>query len=420
MTAVTAGKATNAQKAVVAAVTVALLAITGGVYFMLRSQVRVLSPTDTASLKEVFFSGEPWLVECSKKGSTASPVVYDAEGSLKGVKIGVMDCTAVLPSGKSTYERFKLREPTYGPVILSAANSERPQIAPRNVLSSGAALAEWGTQMTTHKIYSPSSSSAFDGQCLRKAWCILVVTASGRLNDAERVAVQTLAAAERRVRVVKVDISKSNLLVDLPDMPTPTTGEATVLMLKQLERSDEAAASEAATPNAEADGDSDEDEDEDPSAPPVAVSILSSGLKDVGAARGAIAAAFASAEAVPPMFTRLAKRPSLKPKRAPPSSTPQQTYQSSPSQPEPAAKTLTDAELKAMREERARLIKEAEQQRRAKMAAEEANAANIIEEVDAEEPAGGGSPFAAEEEGYGEGEEAAAEEEEEIEAEEFE
>ena len=55
--AVTSGKATSGQKAVVSALAVALLAVSGGVYFMMRSQVRVLSPTDPSTLKDVFLLG---------------------------------------------------------------------------------------------------------------------------------------------------------------------------------------------------------------------------------------------------------------------------------------------------------------------------------------------------------------------------
>lgn len=204
VTAATSGKASAGQYAALSAIGVAVLAIAGGSYYMLRSQVRFLSPSDTAVLKEVFYSGEPWLIECSKKAK-ASPVVTDAEGLMPGIKIGVLDCSAVLPSGKTTYERFKLKEPSYGPVIMAAANSERPQIALRNVLSTGTALAEWSKAATKEKVFSPATTAQFDSQCLRKTWCAVVISAGGRLMDAERAALATLAAAERKLRIVRVN-----------------------------------------------------------------------------------------------------------------------------------------------------------------------------------------------------------------------
>ena len=89
----------------------------------------------------------------------------------------------------------------------------------------------------------------------------------------------------------------------------------------------------------------------------------------------------------------------------------------SPSEPEPAAKTLTDAELKAMRAEREKLIKEAEQQRRQKMAAEEESAANIIEEVGSDDRTDGDALFS--EEGDESDASSGAEDMEEVEAEEM-
>ena len=144
---VASGKATPAQYGIISAVVVAALAIAGGIYYMLCSKVVALSPIDAAVLKEVFYSGEPWLVECTKE-KKASPVFYAAEGALSDLKLGTLDCAAVLPSGKTTYERFKLREPSYGPKILAMANGAVPQIAGRNVLSNGAELAKCATNVT--------------------------------------------------------------------------------------------------------------------------------------------------------------------------------------------------------------------------------------------------------------------------------
>jgi len=122
------------QLLTVLGVMVGTVAVGAGAYLLLKSKVVALSPSDTAALKQVFYTGEPWLVECTTDRS-ASPMVYKAESSLKSVQIGTLDCGALLPSGKTTYERFKLSRPSYGPVLLAAANTERPQIVPKNVLS---------------------------------------------------------------------------------------------------------------------------------------------------------------------------------------------------------------------------------------------------------------------------------------------
>ena len=154
---VTSGNASPVQYGIFSAIVVSVLAIAGGVYYVMASKVVALSPEDTAALKDVFYSGEPWLIECTKERK-ASPVFYAAEGALSGFKFGALDCAKVLPSGKTTYERFRLREPSYGPKVLAMANGALPQIAGRNVLSNGAELAKWATSVTQPKVFSPTTS----------------------------------------------------------------------------------------------------------------------------------------------------------------------------------------------------------------------------------------------------------------------
>ena len=182
---------------------VAVAAIGFSVYLLTRSGVLPLEASDTATLRRVFFSGEPWLVECTPRGR-ASPMVYEMEGSMRGVAMGTLACDATLPSGQTTFERFKLKPPSYGPVVLAAANMERPQIAPKNALASAATLAAWAKGATKPKLYNPASGAQFESQCARKPWCLVVLTAGSRLADSERKALQSLAERERRLRITKV------------------------------------------------------------------------------------------------------------------------------------------------------------------------------------------------------------------------
>lgn len=392
----------------------ALVAISAAAacYFM-HSKVVAISIDDTVALKSVFYSGQPWLVQCSK-GRAATQVLSDAEGSLKAARLGVLDCDAVLPSGKTTYQRFKLSPPTSCPVYLAIANMEKPQIVPCNELRSGSHLAAWAAKTTKPKVFAPTTTAAFDSQCLKKAWCVLVLSAGSRLNDAERAAVAALAEAERRVRVVKVDTSNYNLLLDLPSgVPEPRAGHATVVLVKQLE-----GAEESAPAAAEPDGFGDPEVEAPIAGQPAAAVVLPGGLLDAKAARKALGEALGSEAELPGGLVRLEKRPSLRPKRAP-----QKAYKSlepqvydAPKKEEPASKTLTDGELKVLREERQRMVREREQEQRQRMVAEEEGASNIVEDVPEGEAGtdGGGSPLEAEADDAGdaEEEEEAAEEEE--------
>ena len=309
---VTSGNASPVQYGIFSAIVVSVLAIAGGVYYVMASKVVALSPEDTAALKDVFYSGEPWLIECTKERK-ASPVFYAAEGALSGFKFGALDCATVLPSGKTTYERYKLREPSYGPKVLAMANGALPQIAGRNVLSNGAELAKWATSVTQPKVFSPTTSEQFESQCVRKPWCVIVLSQTGRLVDAERAAIQQLAATERRIRVVKLDETKISLMLDLPGgVPPPTASEATVLLLKQLPRPVGAPEPSLKTTDEE-EGGGDDDSDQ----PPVAAMLLGGGLRDVSSSLSFIRAALKATAEVPPDFHKLVKRPAARPKRLP-------------------------------------------------------------------------------------------------------
>ena len=81
--------------------------------------VELLSPTNATQLKAVFFSGDPWLVQCGStedlaaaavaKGLSVHEVVELALPKLSAIaRVGLLDCTKRLPSGKSTRDRFKV------------------------------------------------------------------------------------------------------------------------------------------------------------------------------------------------------------------------------------------------------------------------------------------------------------------------
>mmetsp|Transcript_30498 Transcript_30498/g.50526 ORF Transcript_30498/g.50526 Transcript_30498/m.50526 type:complete len:428 (-) Transcript_30498:356-1639(-) len=371
------GQLSVSQWIILAGLIVAAIAVAVGLHLLFGSKVRALSPTDSAALKQVFFSGEPWLIECSTSRS-ASALLYEAEGKLgSSIKTATLDCGAALPSGKTTLERFKLTPSKRDPVFLLAANLERPVVAKREVLNSGETLAKWATQVSKPRLLSASSSFIFDQQCLKRRWCALVITANTRLPTEERKVLMSIAAFSRLVRFVSLDVSKFVLNLDLPGgVPQPNTGRSTLLLLKQI---------------GDAKGGADGKE------PSTAAMLLESGLDDARASLAGIDAAMSSApsdDAVPEGFTQLLKRPSVV-SRLPPPDPPRarptpdegnsfeerrQSWKTG----EPVSRTLTDEELQAMRSERAAelqaLEKEREQQRRAQMAEEEQQAGNLERE----------------------------------------
>ena len=95
---------------------------------------------DSPSLQEVFSGGEPWLVWCndSTDGEDVSAIhsiVDQAAPALMGVaKVGILDCSAELPSGKTTYKKLGLDESS--PTLFFTANGGKPrQLSPKHVKS---------------------------------------------------------------------------------------------------------------------------------------------------------------------------------------------------------------------------------------------------------------------------------------------
>ncbi|EOD13454.1 hypothetical protein EMIHUDRAFT_103765 [Emiliania huxleyi CCMP1516] len=296
-------------------------------YVLTMSKAVSLSPSDSAALKQVFFSGEPWLVEC---GHSVSPAFYDAEGSLpKDLRVGLLDCAAALPSGKTTIQRFKLSPPKRGPTVLLFANADaKPAVAPVDAARTGVDLAKWAARVSQPRVVSVATVQLFEAHCTKRKWCALALGAGARLPSEERAALTKLAAAARAVRFIAVDGSK--LL--LPDELMRVGGE------------------------------------------------------------------------LPEGFELLSETPTAEQRLPPPPPPRQEREEKS----EEATRTLSDAELKALRAEREaerqRLEEERLEQRRAQMQEEEAMAGNLVEEVEEE----------------GEAEEEADEAEEEVEVEEFE
>ena len=84
-----------------------------------KGQVQILSVTNATQLKEVFFSGDPWIVQCATEADVAAAAVDQGLGlhevlelalnALHRVpsRVGLLDCGRALPSGKSTLDRFK-------------------------------------------------------------------------------------------------------------------------------------------------------------------------------------------------------------------------------------------------------------------------------------------------------------------------
>ena len=99
-------------------------------------EIEHLDVKNTAKLKHVLFSGEPWLLQCYSGLPFAGqhlpapfrlhPVFTESAGSMKGlVKAGTLDCEAKMPSNKTLISKFGLVRRTQ-PLLLYAGGGDRP------------------------------------------------------------------------------------------------------------------------------------------------------------------------------------------------------------------------------------------------------------------------------------------------------
>lgn len=119
----------------------------------LPENVEQIDVTDTAMLKKVLFSGEPWLLQCYSglpyvgqhlpAPYRVSPIFTQSLDSMRGlVRGGVLDCEKALPSNKSLVGKFDLVRRTQ-PLLIFASGGHKPKQVPANSVGSAYAVMAW-------------------------------------------------------------------------------------------------------------------------------------------------------------------------------------------------------------------------------------------------------------------------------------
>ncbi|KAL1495227.1 hypothetical protein AB1Y20_017090 [Prymnesium parvum] len=168
-------------------------------------EVAQLDVSDTATLKKVLFSGEPWLLQCYSglpfegqhlpRPYRTHDVFTQSLPQLRGlVRAGVLDCEAPLPSNKSLAAKFHLVRRTQ-PLLLLASGGDRPKQLPAAAVGSAYGVAAWVTPKAAPAVRAVASDKALGALCGGRRPCLLA-----RLpRDAP-----VLAALARDFRTVEV------------------------------------------------------------------------------------------------------------------------------------------------------------------------------------------------------------------------
>ena len=216
--------------------------------------VELLSISNATQLKTVFFSGDPWLVQCGAAADLAAAasdpklavheVVELALPKLGAsvARVGLLDCTKRLPSGKSTIDRFRL-DAKLLPTLLLSANGQAPvQLQPEMLAKYGglsdalfptprqqaAALVNLVKARSEKRALTFTKSEQLHTHCFKKRHCVLVLAPKELGGEASRT-LQKLMHEHRAVTFGTINLARYEFSL-AKHLPQPTDPKAAQLV----------------------------------------------------------------------------------------------------------------------------------------------------------------------------------------------
>jgi len=98
---------------------------------------------------QVFFGGEPWMLQCANENVTIAEGFLGASKRLSvtsNIKFGAIDCNGKLPSNKTFWQRFgQIPKPfsAVAPVGFLFSNNNDPLAIPEKYINDAKKLSEW-------------------------------------------------------------------------------------------------------------------------------------------------------------------------------------------------------------------------------------------------------------------------------------
>ena len=174
----------------------------------LPENIEVLDVADTARLKHVLFSGEPWLLQCYSGLPYAGqwlPRPYRLHPafleSLKGmrsiVKAGTLDCEQMLASNKTLISKFGFVRRTQ-PLLIYAGGGDRPKQVPAASATSAYGITAFVKPKAEPRVKVASSQKALEAACGGRRACLI-----SRLEPDSAV-LEEIARRFRTLEVVSV------------------------------------------------------------------------------------------------------------------------------------------------------------------------------------------------------------------------
>lgn len=189
-----------------------------------------LDASDPA-LAKVFFGGHPWILLCQNEAER-TPDIWDVAAKLHSqsetpdaFNFGILDCAAALPSGKTTYQRFKLKPPVprEGSSIVPfhavyCGNGEAPKLfgdvmlqqpgRPNHAMGQKFIDAVAARGRKSSRLIN--SGNDLRERCTKHKWCG-VVLAPGKVEGENRKKLDAMMQAHRTVHWVTINTLKREL-----------------------------------------------------------------------------------------------------------------------------------------------------------------------------------------------------------------
>lgn len=185
--------------------------------------IQNLINTDSETLKSVLLGDKPFLFYCHRGGKAeVTPPIFSQLNSMKGSKVGfgILNCSQVMPSGKSIMDRFGLKK-EWRPTIFATAPWMKPKQIPPPQMKDITVLKKYVDQilaprateiMTDKDLRSHcgfSRNITFDDRSVGET-CIMLL--KGKRHSKKQTEMEEwLIKAYPRVKMASIDAQKRRL-----------------------------------------------------------------------------------------------------------------------------------------------------------------------------------------------------------------
>lgn len=201
------------------------VAFSGYMYQQGGASVQNLVNANAETLKSVLLGEKPFLFYCHRGGKQeAPPVVFTDLNKLKGGKVGfaLLNCSQVMPSGKSIQDRFGLKKVSAGPLIFAAAPWMKPKQIPPGQMKDAASLRKYVDAVMAPRALDIVTDKELRSHCGFKNTtrnehsigdtCIVLLKGRRHKNEKKYLDLEeSLIRAYPRVKMVSLDAAKRRL-----------------------------------------------------------------------------------------------------------------------------------------------------------------------------------------------------------------